>query len=423
MTRRVGLAAIAVAILALPSGAQESVVADGGAGAEAFARRDFATAAELWREEAAAGSARAKLGLGLIADLGLGAPRDAAEALRWYLEAAEAGLTDAQFNVGVMLDAGTGVPHDPVAASVWYARAAASGHRRAQYNLGLLYESGDGVPRNADLARHWLVQAASELEAAQERLAGLDPVPAEDRALDAPTVLSGAVVAGEGARRAELVWSAQPGPADAPFLVELARVPEAGETWGDLVTARRTEASALAAPLPSESADYAWRVSRVDEPAAGYAASRWRRLAAAPEGASGLPEGRVTLRVAAGDAPARRLAREVRDTLASAGLWTRVQEATTVPAETTVLYAYDQDADLASSVAAFLPVLDEGDAVRRPGLGALPGEVVVALVGGPASDDADPADGPRPDEATPLPAAQRSSVSQTSIVPGSGRGR
>ena len=117
-------------------------------GAEAFARSDFAAAAELWRKEAAAGSAQAKFGLGLISDLGLGVPRDAAKALRWYLEAAEDGLSNAQFNVAVMLDAGTGVPRDVRAAAVWYGRAAANGHHRAQYNLGLLYEAGDGVPQN-----------------------------------------------------------------------------------------------------------------------------------------------------------------------------------------------------------------------------------------------------------------------------------
>ena len=117
-------------------------------GAEAFATRDFTAAAELWRKEAAAGSARAKFGLGLLSDLGLGVPRDAAKALRWYLEAADEGVSDAQFNVAVMLDAGTGVPRDVGAAAVWYGRAAANGHHRAQYNLGLLYEAGEAVPRN-----------------------------------------------------------------------------------------------------------------------------------------------------------------------------------------------------------------------------------------------------------------------------------
>ena len=417
--RVAALAAIAAAGLVLPARAQDSVVADGGAGAEAFARRDFEAAAELWQEEAAAGSARAKLGLGLIADLGLGAPRDAARALRWYLEAAEAGLADAQFNAAVMLDAGTGVPRDVGAASVWYARAAANGHRRAQYNLGLLYESGDGVPQNADLARYWLGEAAPDLPAAQERLAQIAPVPGAQRALEVPSGLSGSIVAGDEAERAEMVWSAPPGPAEAPFLVEVTRLPEGDEQWGELVVERRTQGSALAAPMPTAPGPYAWRVSRVDEAGARYAASRWRALDAAPLGEGALPEGRLTLRVAAGDIPARRLGDEIRADLAGAGLWTRIEEVEAAPAETTVRYAYEDDADLASAVAAFLPVLGAGDAAREPELNALPGEVVVSLVGGSAPGEPDAA----PDEAAPLPASQRSAVSQTSIVPGDGRGR
>ena len=162
---------LVAAALALPAAAQQAAES----GAEAFARSDFAAAAELWRKEAAAGSAQAKFGLGLISDLGLGVPRDAAKALRWYLEAADDGFSNAQFNVAVMLDAGTGVPRDVGAAAVWYGRAAANGHHRAQYNLGLLYEAGEGVPQNPDLARYWLGRAAEVLPAAAERLAKLAP--------------------------------------------------------------------------------------------------------------------------------------------------------------------------------------------------------------------------------------------------------
>ena len=95
-------AALVAAALARPAAPQTAATA------EAFARHDFAAAAERWRAEAGAGSTEAKFGLGLVNDLGLGMPRDAAKALRWYLEAAEEGLPQAQFNVGVMLDAGTG---------------------------------------------------------------------------------------------------------------------------------------------------------------------------------------------------------------------------------------------------------------------------------------------------------------------------
>ena len=383
--RRGARAALVAVALALPSAAQEGAET----GEQAFERRDYAAAAALWREEAAAGSARAQLGLGVIADLGLGAPRDPAKALRWYLEAAEGGLAEAQFNVGVMLDAGAGVPRDVAAASVWYARAAAQGHRRAQYNLGLLHEAGEGVPRNADLARHWLGRAAEELAAAGERLAGLAPVEPGERSLVAPAVLADAVVTVGGRRRAELVWSAPPGPAGAPFLVEVARVPGAGETSGRLVVSRETDASALAVDLPPGPGGHVWRVSRVDEEQWRYAASPWRRIGAGASGggvsgeaAAAPPGGRVTFRVREGDAFAGLLAEELADSLTRAGLWTRIERADGAPSESAVRYAFAEDAGLAADIADFLPVLGRDDAVRTPASEVAPGEVVVWLVGG-----------------------------------------
>ena len=265
---------LVAAALALPVAAQQAAES----GAEAFDRGEFAAAAELWREEAAAGSAEAKFGLGLISDLGLGAPRDAAKALRWYLEAADDGFVAAQFNVAVMLDAGTGVPRDVVAAAVWYGRAAANGHHRAQYNLGLLYAAGEGVPENADLARYWLSRTAKVLPAAAERLATLAPAKSNQRTFTAPSILAGAVVTNGNAQQAEMVWSAPPGPPGALFLLEVARLPAGDETSGTIVASALTEASAHIAQLPVQFATYAWRVSLVDTSEARYAAGPWRQL-------------------------------------------------------------------------------------------------------------------------------------------------
>ena len=381
------LLAAPVAVSAAPAAAQGAAQEEGGegAGAEAFARRDFAAAAALWREEAAAGSARAKLGLGLIADLGLGVPRDPARALRWYLEAAEDGLTEAQFNVGVMLDSGAGVARDPAAASVWYGRAAANGHRRAQYNLGLLYEAGDGAPRNPDLARHWLGLAAGELDAARERLAEVAPTDPEERGMAPPEVLADALVAEGGARRAELVWAAPPGPEGATFLVEVLALDEAGEGGGRALVTQETEGSALAVGLPADDVPHAWRVSRVARGGTGparYEASPWRRLGGEGDAAR-LPQGRVVLRLGAEDAPALRFAREIERSLAAAGLWVRTERVADAPAESVVRYAFEGDRDLAEGIAEFLPVLTREDAEAAADLDAAPGEVVVWLVGGP----------------------------------------
>jgi hypothetical protein len=371
---------LAAAALALPGVAQQAAES----GAEAFARKDFAAAAELWRKEAAAGSAEAKFGLGLISDLGLGVPRDAAKALRWYLEAADDGLADAQFNVAVMLDAGTGVPRDVGAAAVWYGRAAANGHHRAQYNLGLLYEAGEGVPQNPDLARYWLGRAAEVLPAAAERLAMVAPARSDQRGFEAPGLLAGAVVTKGDGPRAEMVWTAPPGPPGARFLLEVARLPAANETSGSIVVSSSTEGSAHAARLPARSAGYAWRVSLVDASAARYAPSPWRQLFGAGEDTpAALPEGRVSIRVSAGDARAGQMARELAESFFGAGLWVRIEPAADAADQTSVRYAWREDAGLAAGIAEFLPVLAAGDAIQSPDLGAAPGEIVVRLVGGP----------------------------------------
>ena len=379
------LAAVVSAALAPALAAQDAP----GSGKAAFDRRDFATAAALWRAEAAAGSAEASFGLGLLSDLGLGTARDAAKALRWYMEAASDGMPEAEFNVGVMMDAGTGVPRDPVAAAVWYARAAANDHNRGQYNLGLLYESGDGVPRNADLARYWFDRAGATLPAASERRAALVPTTEGERRFVAPDLGAAVPVPAETPRMAELVWSAPPGPQDSRYLVELAQLPEGGETWGSLLLSQSTGGSALATPLPARTARYAWRVSLVNARATHYAASNWQILGAeaAPGRVRGIPEGRVILHVGGSDGSARWLAEEVAGSFWNSGLWVRIEEDRSPAAETGVRYAFAEDATLAASVAEFLPVLSEGDTLLAPDPDAAPGEVHVWLAGGPSAPE------------------------------------
>ena len=377
-------AAVVLCWLALPPAA----VSQQETGAAAFARGDYAAAEAAWREEAAEGSAEARLGLGRLADLGLGVPRDPEAALGWYLEAARAGLAEAQFNAAVMLDAGTVGPRDLAAAAGWYGRAAAQGHRRAQYNLALLHAAGDGVPRNLDLARLWFDRAAEALPAARDRLADLDPVAPGARMLDAPEVLAGAVVARDGAPHLELAWTAPPGPPGAPFLVEVARGPGGDGAPGEVLLSEETGASALAAPLPPGAPEPLWRVARLDRDAGRYAASPWLRLAGpdgAGEGVAG-PPGRVVLRTREGDASAGRLARELGADLEGAGLGVRIETLAEAPPASVVRYAFEDDAALAAAVAAFLPVLSPEDAERVPDDGAAPGEVVAWLVGGPSAD-------------------------------------
>lgn len=376
------------------------------AGRAAFERQDYAAAAALWRVEAAEGSADAKFGLGLLHDLGLGGPRNSPAALRWYLEAAGDGLAEAQFNVAVMLDAGTGVPSEPAAAASWYARAAANGHARAQYNLGLLYEDGIGVPRDPAIARAWFAAASPVLAAAADRLARLPKPAAQAPGGPPPRPVTGAIVGPKAAPRAELVWTADGGSGAFEVQIAAARgTTTPGE--GDLMLSRRVDRSAIALALPAGAADLIWRVGRagVSTPPAW---SAWRDLSrqdapdeppdeppGAPPGAppdeppkavaaSAMPaEARLTILINAGDRLARAFAEELSEGFAAGGVVVTVRRAKRNASATAVSYRDPADAGLAAAVAAFVPVLRAGSAIRDPNLGTPAGEVTLRLVGGP----------------------------------------
>ncbi len=386
LVRRLAAVALLVAPLAAP------LAAWGETGQEAFARQDYAAAAELWRAEAAEGSAEAKFGLGLIHDLGLGVPRSSAAALRWYLEAAGEGLADAQFNVGVMFDAGTGVPRDPVTAATWYARAAANGHARAQYNLALLYENGVGVPRDPSLARTWYEAASSSLAAAADRLAQLPPPGEPAVEGPPPQPVAGTVVGPPDAPRAELVWTATAGPHR--FRVQLARAP-AEDVDGaprtpsrdDIVLSRNVDRSAVALDLPAAETGLLWRVGRFSRAGVPPTWSAWQALAAgvvADDPPVVAEAGRVTIHVNKGDRLGRAFAEELSEAYSQGGVAVTVRDAETPASVTTVEYRYPDDAALAASVAEFLPVLRLDSPVQTSSLDTAPGEVTLRLVGGPS---------------------------------------
>ena len=358
-------------------------------GADAFERQDYLAAAELWRGEAAEGSAEAKFGLGLIYDLGLGVPRNSAAAMRWYLEAASYGHADAQFNVAVMLDAGTGVPRDPALAATWYARSAANGNPRAQFNLAMLYESGVGVPQNSDLARTWYEAASSVIGAAADRLAQL---PKEDQGREGspPQLITGAVVGPLDNPRAELVWSANAGPNE--FQVQIARQPlEASDpvTGGDeVLLSQDLRQSAVVLDIPAAETALFWRVGRVDSTGATSAWSSWQELSRETTSedqllASEKAPAQLTIYVNEGDQLAMSFAEELSHAYSQGGVEVMVRETDQPATATIVEYYYASDAALAASIAGFLPVLGSDSAVHVSDLNTAPGEVTLRLVGGP----------------------------------------
>jgi hypothetical protein len=152
------LLACALALTAAPPAR-----ADYAAGAAAYAAGDYAAAFREWSPLAAAGDARAQLGLGALFESGRGVgAADPAQAFAWYRAAAAQGLPAAQNNLALLYVGGRGVPRNAaIAAGLWQA-AAAAGHPVAQFNLALAYERGFGVPRDAYAAARWYAEAGNQ---------------------------------------------------------------------------------------------------------------------------------------------------------------------------------------------------------------------------------------------------------------------
>lgn len=99
------------------------------AGEQAYARHDYARAAQLLLLEAELGRPVAQTYLGYMYQSGLGVPRDYAIAASWFNQAAEQGEPTAQFLLGLLFDKGFGVPQDWVQAEVWLNLAASQASR------------------------------------------------------------------------------------------------------------------------------------------------------------------------------------------------------------------------------------------------------------------------------------------------------
>lgn len=145
-------------------------------GVAAYNRGDYAAAADIWREDAAAGDAAAQRNLGLLYLNGQGVPKNETAAAEWFRRSSDQGFPRASANLGEMYLRGVGVPRDPERAVTFFQRAAEAGLAEAQYNLAILTEAGFGVRKDPELARRWFQRAAAGGHApARERLRQMAP--------------------------------------------------------------------------------------------------------------------------------------------------------------------------------------------------------------------------------------------------------
>jgi len=143
-------------------------------GLAAYKKKDYATALKEWEPLASQGNAVAQTVIGVMYDLGQGAPQDYKEAVKWYRLAADQGNANAQNSLGMKYVNGQGVPQDYKEAVKWYRLAADQGNANAQTNLGAMYDNGHGVPQDYKEAVKWYRLAADQGNAdAQLNLGGV----------------------------------------------------------------------------------------------------------------------------------------------------------------------------------------------------------------------------------------------------------
>ena len=160
-------------------------------GWDAYVKKDYKIAYELWLPLAEQSNSKAQFFLGFMHDLGFGTPEDDKEAVKWYQLAAEQGDSRAQLFTGFIYDFGRGVAKDSQEAFKWYQLAAKGGYHeartkiydlaaksipqalevlvddaknsiaKAQLILASMYANGQGVPQNFEEAMKLYNQLAS----------------------------------------------------------------------------------------------------------------------------------------------------------------------------------------------------------------------------------------------------------------------
>ena len=159
-------------------------------GWDAYVKKDYKIAYELWLPLAEQSNSKAQFFLGFMHDLGFGTPEDDKEAVKWYQLAAEQGDSRAQLFTGFIYDFGRGVAKDSQEAFKWYQLAAKGGYHEArtkiydlavknipqalqvliddaehgiaeaQFDLASIHANGQDVPQNYQEAFKWYQLAA-----------------------------------------------------------------------------------------------------------------------------------------------------------------------------------------------------------------------------------------------------------------------
>ena len=121
-------------------------------GIKAFARKEYAAAAKLFRPLAEKGNAVAQYRIAMMHKMGLGVSKDRKQAQKWSRLAAKQGNPEAQVLLGSLYYKGEGKEPDDIArAYMWYDVAATQGNAEAKKELAAV--SSELTPQQIAEAR------------------------------------------------------------------------------------------------------------------------------------------------------------------------------------------------------------------------------------------------------------------------------
>jgi TPR repeat protein len=140
--------------------------------ADAWDKKDYATALIWLRQSADQGDPKGQLYIGHSFFSGLGVPQNYSEAMTWYRKAADQGNASAMSGIGKLYYGGRGVPRDYAEAMVWFRKAAEKGDLDAENAIGLMYKRGLGVRRDDAQALTWWLKSAEQGDAQTQSTVG-----------------------------------------------------------------------------------------------------------------------------------------------------------------------------------------------------------------------------------------------------------
>ena len=117
-------------------------------------------AKECFENAAIAGDIEAMGWLGYSYYMGMGIEQNYSKAKEWWEKGAESGDENSVYGMGLLYENGCGVEQSYSKAKEWYKKAAENGNKHAMFRIGILYQDGAGVKQSYSKAKSWFEKAA-----------------------------------------------------------------------------------------------------------------------------------------------------------------------------------------------------------------------------------------------------------------------